>query len=327
MKTLVEASFAHRRKTLPNSVALAGLAPREHAAAALDAIGRPPEIRAEALEPAEFVALARGAVRRAPRTGEDQSRARRRADARRREARGRDRPPARRPRRPGRDRAAPRRSPSRASRRHARPRRARSARCRRRCRAALARDDHEADSGRGRARRRQLRRRDGAPARERDARLPAAARRAARRSPPRSARTCLSSWPTARSSDAATASELEPVDLPQDYWIVLALPLGATKESTAAVYGRFDDRAGARRLEDTRTRRCRARSPPSSGPGTSQRSRRTTSPHLRSRLSSAGWAPSAPTSVEQARPSTGSSITGVMPVPPDRLSGAPPAPG
>ena len=58
VKALVEASFAHRRKTLPNSVALAGLAPREQAAAALHAIGRPPEIRAEALEPAEFVALA-----------------------------------------------------------------------------------------------------------------------------------------------------------------------------------------------------------------------------------------------------------------------------
>ena len=40
-------------------------------------------------------------------------------------------------------------------------------------------------------------------------------------------------------------SELEAVDLPQDYWIVVALPLGATKESTAAVYRRFDDRAGA----------------------------------------------------------------------------------
>ncbi len=58
VKRFVEASFAHRRKTLPNSVALAGFASREQAAAALDAIGRPPEIRAEALEPAEFVALA-----------------------------------------------------------------------------------------------------------------------------------------------------------------------------------------------------------------------------------------------------------------------------
>jgi 16S rRNA A1518/A1519 N6-dimethyltransferase RsmA/KsgA/DIM1 with predicted DNA glycosylase/AP lyase activity len=58
VKSIVEASFAHRRKTLPNSVALAGLASREQAVAALEAIGRPPEIRAEALEPAEFVALA-----------------------------------------------------------------------------------------------------------------------------------------------------------------------------------------------------------------------------------------------------------------------------
>jgi 16S rRNA (adenine1518-N6/adenine1519-N6)-dimethyltransferase len=58
VKSIVEASFAHRRKTLPNSVALAGFAPREQAAAALEAIGRLPETRAEALEPAEFVALA-----------------------------------------------------------------------------------------------------------------------------------------------------------------------------------------------------------------------------------------------------------------------------
>ncbi len=58
IKEIVEASFAHRRKTLPNSVALAGLAARERAAAALETIGRPPETRAEALEPHEFVALA-----------------------------------------------------------------------------------------------------------------------------------------------------------------------------------------------------------------------------------------------------------------------------
>jgi 16S rRNA (adenine1518-N6/adenine1519-N6)-dimethyltransferase len=57
IKTVVEASFAHRRKTLPNSLALAGLADRDRAAAALEAIGRRPETRAEALEPAEFVAL------------------------------------------------------------------------------------------------------------------------------------------------------------------------------------------------------------------------------------------------------------------------------
>ena len=57
IKAVVEASFAHRRKTLPNSLAHAGLAERGHAAAALEAIGRLPETRAEALEPAEFVAL------------------------------------------------------------------------------------------------------------------------------------------------------------------------------------------------------------------------------------------------------------------------------
>jgi 16S rRNA (adenine1518-N6/adenine1519-N6)-dimethyltransferase len=57
IRRVVEAAFAHRRKTLPNSLALAGLASRERAAAALAAVGRSPESRAEALEPREFVAL------------------------------------------------------------------------------------------------------------------------------------------------------------------------------------------------------------------------------------------------------------------------------
>jgi 16S rRNA (adenine1518-N6/adenine1519-N6)-dimethyltransferase len=58
IKALVEASFSHRRKTLPNAVAHSGLASREQAAGALAAIGRAPETRAEALSPPEFVALA-----------------------------------------------------------------------------------------------------------------------------------------------------------------------------------------------------------------------------------------------------------------------------
>jgi 16S rRNA (adenine1518-N6/adenine1519-N6)-dimethyltransferase len=58
IKRVVEAAFAHRRKTLPNSLQLAGLAPRDRAAAALAAIGRDPGVRAEALDPPEFVALA-----------------------------------------------------------------------------------------------------------------------------------------------------------------------------------------------------------------------------------------------------------------------------
>jgi len=58
VKQVVEAAFAHRRKTLPNSLELAGLADRERAAAALETIGREPGIRAEALPPQAFVALA-----------------------------------------------------------------------------------------------------------------------------------------------------------------------------------------------------------------------------------------------------------------------------
>jgi len=59
IKEVVGAAFAHRRKTLPNSLELAGLASRAHAAAALAAIGRDAATRAEALEPPEFVALTR----------------------------------------------------------------------------------------------------------------------------------------------------------------------------------------------------------------------------------------------------------------------------
>ncbi len=58
VKRVVEGAFAHRRKTLPNSLQLAGVAAREVAEEALAAIGRPADARAEALEPEEFVALA-----------------------------------------------------------------------------------------------------------------------------------------------------------------------------------------------------------------------------------------------------------------------------
>jgi 16S rRNA (adenine1518-N6/adenine1519-N6)-dimethyltransferase len=58
VKRLVEAAFAHRRKTLPNSVELAGLATRQEAAAALAAIGHDASTRAESLAPEELVALA-----------------------------------------------------------------------------------------------------------------------------------------------------------------------------------------------------------------------------------------------------------------------------
>jgi 16S rRNA (adenine1518-N6/adenine1519-N6)-dimethyltransferase len=58
LKRVVEAAFAHRRKRLPNSLELAGLADRDRGEAALAELGRPPTTRAEELSPEEFVELA-----------------------------------------------------------------------------------------------------------------------------------------------------------------------------------------------------------------------------------------------------------------------------
>jgi 16S rRNA (adenine1518-N6/adenine1519-N6)-dimethyltransferase len=57
VKKVVVAAFAHRRKTLPNSLELAGIVSRAHAIQALAAIDRAPTTRAEVLAPHEFVAL------------------------------------------------------------------------------------------------------------------------------------------------------------------------------------------------------------------------------------------------------------------------------
>ena len=57
VRSLALAAFAHRRKTLANSVALAGLAPRERATAALVELGFGPDVRAEALAPGELLRL------------------------------------------------------------------------------------------------------------------------------------------------------------------------------------------------------------------------------------------------------------------------------
>jgi 16S rRNA (adenine1518-N6/adenine1519-N6)-dimethyltransferase len=58
VRRVVESAFSHRRKTLANALALSGLVSRERAVAALESIDRRPDVRAEALEPSEFVALA-----------------------------------------------------------------------------------------------------------------------------------------------------------------------------------------------------------------------------------------------------------------------------
>jgi 16S rRNA (adenine1518-N6/adenine1519-N6)-dimethyltransferase len=59
VKRVVEAAFAHRRKTLPNSLSLAGVSSRAQAVDALAALGLLQTARAEALAPEEFVELER----------------------------------------------------------------------------------------------------------------------------------------------------------------------------------------------------------------------------------------------------------------------------
>lgn len=60
VRQVVEGAFAHRRKTLANSLALAGVASRAEAESALAVLGRPARARAEELAPVEFLTLARG---------------------------------------------------------------------------------------------------------------------------------------------------------------------------------------------------------------------------------------------------------------------------
>jgi 16S rRNA (adenine1518-N6/adenine1519-N6)-dimethyltransferase len=59
VKRVVTGAFAHRRKTLANSLELSGVASRAEAAAALAEIGCGATVRAEELASGEFVALAR----------------------------------------------------------------------------------------------------------------------------------------------------------------------------------------------------------------------------------------------------------------------------
>ncbi len=58
VRPVVEAAFAHRRKTLANALDMSGLADRTRAEEALTSIGHSSSARAEELEPKEFVRLA-----------------------------------------------------------------------------------------------------------------------------------------------------------------------------------------------------------------------------------------------------------------------------
>jgi 16S rRNA (adenine1518-N6/adenine1519-N6)-dimethyltransferase len=57
LRAFVQGAFAHRRKALARSLALAGVADRDRVRDALDALGHPLDVRAERLTPAELRAL------------------------------------------------------------------------------------------------------------------------------------------------------------------------------------------------------------------------------------------------------------------------------
>jgi 4-diphosphocytidyl-2-C-methyl-D-erythritol kinase len=59
----------------------------------------------------------------------------------------------------------------------------------------------------------------------------------------------LADGPQLGSGDGTT---LAPLDLPQDFWVVLVVPDGVGKPSTAAVYAAFDARGGAAGWEERR---------------------------------------------------------------------------
>lgn len=51
----------------------------------------------------------------------------------------------------------------------------------------------------------------------------------------------------------ADGTQLTPLDLPQDYWVVVVMPHGERKTSTAEIYADFDRRGGAAGYEERRT--------------------------------------------------------------------------
>ena len=58
LRRVVQGAFAHRRKALPRSLEMAGVAKRDDARAALERLGLAVDVRAERLTPEEFRALA-----------------------------------------------------------------------------------------------------------------------------------------------------------------------------------------------------------------------------------------------------------------------------
>ena len=244
VKRVVEAAFGHRRKTLANSLSLAAVASREQCGRRPG--GDRPRARTSAPRSSSLPSSSRSPERSRDRRrpGEDQPGARRRAGPWRRQARARDGLPASRPRRPDQRRAG-----ARDDRRRVRGGHDRAPGTRRARRAArLARSGSRSGS------RSPPGSRAAAPTRPRPSgsRMRSSSSRSSRpRSPSwplASAPTCRSSSRTGRSSAPATGRQLEPVALPQDFVVLLLLPKGERKHSTAAVYEAFDRRGGRGRL-------------------------------------------------------------------------------
>ena len=108
-------------------------------------------------------------------------------------------------------------------------------------------------------------------------------------------------------------TELSPLELPQDYWVVLVVPRNAEKTSTGAVYSSFDTRNGADGYDERRaallhsTRAGEASTRPRRA--AAERSRILTAHREALWLS----VRSVPTSRARVRPSTGSSCTATVP--------------
>ena len=227
LRKVVEGAFAHRRKTLANSLQLAGVATREQAVAALAELGLDPAVRAEALAPPVFLELARLlAVKRLTAHAKINLALVVGPLGERRQARGRDRAAAdlaRGHRRALRGRAAVR---VRVRRRHDRDRGAAGARGRRGRRAVLgasrSRRRSRSPPGSAAAAPTRLPRCGSRTSSCRSRSTAGAARRA--RGDDRRRRAVLPQ-PAGRSSARATAPSSRPSTCRSDYWVVLVLPV------------------------------------------------------------------------------------------------------
>ena len=249
MKRVVEAAFAHRRKTLPNSLELAGLAARERAAAALAALGR-------AADDARRGARAAG-VRRARRGARVSARCRRRRRSTSRSSSARARPDGKH------EVVTVLQRVDLADRVELEPRRRLA---RRRLRGATRSSARALERARrGRRRRAALARaRSRSGSRSRPASAAAAptprprSRSRTRRSPSRSPPSALHELAARLGADVpfflapgpqlgeGDGTELAPLDLPQDYWVVLAAAARRDEAVDRATSTRRSTRAAAR---------------------------------------------------------------------------------